>query len=185
MPMTKSAPRSARVSEGNLRKFPARQPGKSPTDDKLNRAIISALEEDGRTAFSEIADRLKVSEGTIRNRVNAMKEAGLLRIVAIVDPAAAEYKTDAMLGVKVSPSASPGEVAERLAALPNVVYILWVGGRYDLLIEVVTNDKDGFLEFLENEIHGHSDIASAEIMMGLHSFKNQFLLKSNWEDRDA
>jgi len=161
------------------------QADRLPTDDKLNRAIISALENDGRTPFSEIANRLDVSEGTIRNRVNAMKEAGLLRIVAIVDPVAAEYKTDAMLGVKVSATASPGDVAKRLTSLSNVVYILWVGGRYDLLVEVVTNDNESFLEFLENEIHGQSDIASVETMMGLQSFKNQFLLKSDWQDRDV
>ncbi len=183
--MLKSAYHSARVSNGSPRKMSTGQADRLPTDDKLNRAIISALENDGRTPFSEIANRLDVSEGTIRNRVNAMKEAGLLRIVAIVDPVAAEYKTDAMLGVKVSATASPGDVAKRLTSLSNVVYILWVGGRYDLLVEVVTNDNESFLEFLENEIHGQSDIASVETMMGLQSFKNQFLLKSDWQDRDV
>ena len=43
-----------------------------------------------------------------------------------------------------------------------------------------SNDRDGFLSFLDNEIHGQEDIASIETMTGLKNFKNQFLLKRNW-----
>lgn len=148
--------------------------------DSLNRSIVSKLQQDGRMAFAEIAQALGVSEGTIRNRVNGMKQAGMLRIVAIADPVAAEYKTDAMLGLKISPGHSPQGVAQRLGSLPDVVYILWVSGRFDLLIEVVSDDRDDFLMFLEEEIHNQPDISCVETMTGLKNFKNQFLLKRNW-----
>lgn len=168
------------IDERKLEARPARQTDKSSPNDKLNRSIISMLQRDGRMAFSEIAQELGVSEGTIRNRVSSMKQAGMLQIVAIADPVAAEYKTDAMLGLKIAPGHTPHAVAERLAVLPDVVYILWVTGRFDLLIEVVSNDRDGFLDFLETEIHGQPDIAASETMAGLKNFKNQFLLKRNW-----
>ncbi len=167
------------------RKFaprPARQFDKSSPDDQLNRSIIAMLQRDGRMPFSEIAQELGVSEGTIRNRVASMKQADMLRIVAIVDPVAAQYKTDSMLGIKIAPGHTPQSVARRLAELPDVVYILWVSGRFDLLIEVVSNDRDGFLEFLNTEIHGQPDITASETMMGLKNFKNQFLLKRNWSE---
>jgi Lrp/AsnC family transcriptional regulator for asnA, asnC and gidA len=150
------------------------------SEDKLNREIVGTLQSDGRMAFSEIAKSLSVSEGTIRNRVNSMKQAGMLRIVAIADPVAAEYKSDAMLGIKVAAGHTVQALSERLAASPDVVYILWVSGRYDLLVEVVSNDRNGFLDFLDKEIHQSLDIASSETMSGLKNFKNQFLLKQNW-----
>ncbi|MGI9293384.1 MAG: Lrp/AsnC family transcriptional regulator [Pseudomonadales bacterium] len=156
------------------------QPQRSSRDDKLNRSIIAMLQRDGRMPFSEIAQELGVSEGTIRNRVASMKQAGMLRIVAIADPVAAEYKSDAILGLKVAPGHTVETVSERLAASSDVVYILWVSGRYDLLIEIVSNDRNGFLDFLNKEIHGQPDIASSETMAGLKNFKNQFLLKRNW-----
>jgi Lrp/AsnC family transcriptional regulator for asnA, asnC and gidA len=154
--------------------------GKFFSEDKLNREIVSMLQSDGRMAFSEIAKSLSVSEGTIRNRVNSMKQAGMLRIVAIADPVAAEYKSDAMLGIKVAAGHTVQALSERLAASADVVYILWVSGRYDLLVEVVSNDRDGFLTFLDEEIHQQLDIVSSETMSGLKNFKNQFLLKQNW-----
>lgn len=157
---------------------------RSSPDEAVNREIIALLQLDGRMAFSEIAERLGVSEGTVRNRVAAMKEAEALRIVAIADPATAQYDTIAMLGIKVAPETTPTGVAERLKRCSEVVYILWVGGRFDLLVEVVTDDHDRFLEFLEREIHASADIATVETMTALKNFKNQFLLKSKWEAQD-
>lgn len=171
------------TTEVDERKFadrPTRVVGTSSPHDRLNRSIISMLQRDGRMAFAEIAHALDVSEGTIRNRVNSMKQAGMLRIVAIADPVAVEYKTDAMMGIKVAPGHTPQSVAERLAAQPDVVYILWVSGRFDLLVEVVSDDRDGFLDFLDREIHSQPDIAAVETMTGLKNYKNQFLLKQNW-----
>jgi Lrp/AsnC family transcriptional regulator for asnA, asnC and gidA len=153
--------------------------GLTNVDDDLNREIIKMLQVDGRRSYKDIAKALKVSEGTIRNRIQSMKEAGALRIVAVADPTAISYKADAMIGLKVAPGHTIEEVSERLGISDDVVYILWVSGRYDLLIEIVTNDRSNFLEFLETQIHSQPDIASSETMTGLKNFKNQFLLKYN------
>lgn len=160
--------------------LPARSQDAALSRDELNRDIIRMLQQDGRTPYAEIATALNVSEGTIRNRVNSMKRAGVLRIVAIADPAAVEYRTEAMLGIKLAPGNAPEAVAARLGTHSEVVYVLWTAGRYDLLVEVVSDDRDQFLSFLEHQVHDHADIATVEVMTGLKNFKNQFLLKQNW-----
>ena len=149
----------------------------SSPSDHLNRAIIGLLQEDGRLPFKTIAERLDVSEGTVRNRVGWMKRAGMLRIVAVADPAALDYRADAMLGVTVAPGATPARVAERLAAHAEVVYILWVSGRFDLLVEIVCESEDDFLNFLAEHCFDQTDIGRLEVMTGLAMYKNQFLLK--------
>jgi Lrp/AsnC family transcriptional regulator for asnA, asnC and gidA len=148
--------------------------------NELNRGIIQALRIDGRTAFSEIAQKLDVSEGTIRNRVNAMKSAGVLHIAAITDESAEEYRTEAMLGINISSGHDPAVTAARLSEIDDIVYVTWVSGRYDLLIEIVSNNETTLLHLLSTHIHNQQDIASVEVMTGLKNFKNQFLLKSNW-----
>lgn len=145
--------------------------------DALNRRIVGMLREDGRTSFRTIAERLNVSEGTVRNRVAWMKEAGHLAIVAIVDPTSISYRADAMLGIKVAPGHTPEAVAARLGASPSVVYVMWVSGRYDLLVEVVFDEEDGLAGFMNRLCYSDAGIASAEIMTGIKMFKNQFLLK--------
>ncbi len=157
-----------------------RSDGIAAIDDELNREIVKLLMNDGRRPYREIAKALDVSEGTVRNRVQSMKLAGALRIVAVVDPTEVSYQADAIVGIKVAAQCSVDQVAERLGESSDVVYILWVTGRFDLLIEIVTNSLDEFHEFLEQEIHLKADIASSEVMSGLKNFKNQFLLKYDW-----
>ena len=149
---------------------------RSPGDD-LNQKIIRLLQQDGRMAFSEIAQLLDVSEGTIRNRVKGLRDSNMLRIVAMADPVATEYRTDAMLGLNVAPGVTPKQVADRLSGDARVVFALWVAGRYDLMIEVVSDDQEALRDFLEKQIHGSDDIAQVDVMLGLQNFKNQFLLK--------
>jgi Lrp/AsnC family transcriptional regulator for asnA, asnC and gidA len=156
---------------------PAKARGIASTEDDLNRSIIKMLQQDGRLPYKDISTALKVSEGTIRNRVQSMKQSGALRIVALADPMAIRYKADAMIGIKVAIPTTPREVAERLTKLGEVVYVLWVSGRYDLLIEVVCETRSAFQNFLEEHCFGHTDIDQIEVMSGIEMFKNQFLLK--------
>ena len=164
------------VSEGSVGDAGGISRLSSPYDD-LNQRIIRLLQEDGRAAYDEIGQKLGVSGGTIRNRVTRMRDAGMLRIVAVVDPVAVDYESDAMLGIKTAPGVAPAAVAERLEPHPAVVYVMWVSGRFDLLVEVVCDEETELAAFLNDHIHGQTDIAHVEVMSRLGMFKNQFLLK--------
>ena len=153
-------------------------PLSSPHDD-LNQQIIRLLQEDGREAYDVIGQKLGVSGGTIRNRVTRMRDAGMLRIVAVVDPVAVDYESDAMLGIKTAPGVAPTAVAQRLDPHPAVVYVMWVSGRFDLLVEVVCDEETELTTFLNDHIHSQPDIAHVEVMTRLGMFKNQFLLKGH------
>lgn len=150
---------------------------KASPSDELNREIILLLQQDGRLPYKDIASRLGVSEGTIRNRVQWMKDANMLKIVALADPMAIRYKADAMIGIRVSNISSAAKVADRLARHTEVVYVVWVSGRFDLLVEVVCESSSAFQEFLESHCFNHKDILQFEVMTAIEMFKNQFLLK--------
>ena len=152
------------------------RPLSSPRDD-LNQRIIRLLQANGRAAYDEIGQQLGVSGGTVRNRVSRMREAGMLRIVAVVDPVAVDYEADAMLGVKAAPGVTPAALAARFNPCSAVVYIMWVSGRFDLLVEVVCDEETELETFLNEHVHGRSDIAHVEVMTRIGMFKNQFLLK--------
>ena len=153
-------------------------PLSSPHDD-LNQQIVRLLQDDGRATYDEIGQKLGVSGGTVRNRVTRMRDAGMLRIVAVVDPVAVDYESDAMLGIKTAPGVAPSAVAERLDPHEVVVYVMWVSGRFDLLVEVVCDEETELANFLNDHIHGQPDISHVEVMTRLGMFKNQFLLKRN------
>ena len=173
-----SPARSNTQSSGDVDQL-LRIPTRDTLDDKLNQQIISMLEMDGRLPFKEIATALDISEGTVRNRVNRLKDSGVLQFRALVDRSALNYATDSMLGIKVSPTSSPEAVAKRLNDCDEIVFIIWLTGRYDLLVEIVSDSDDTLCRFLETHIFSKEDINNVEVMKGLATYKNQFLLKSH------
>lgn len=148
------------------------QPVAITASDKLNRQIIQMLQEDGRLPYKEIGRRLGVSEGTIRGRVKAMRESGLLRILGVADPIALGYTAYAMLGLKLTSGYAPNEVAAHFHDAEPVTYILEVGGRFDLLVEVICATHEDLRNFIAINCYKDESIGSVEVMMGLAMHKN-------------
>ena len=82
-----------------------------------------------------------------------------------------------MLCIEVASSHPLREVAGLLSEFDEVVYVLRVSRRFDLMVEVVCDSTKSFQYFLERPCVGYDDIDQFEIMAGIEMFKNQFLLK--------
>ncbi len=143
-----------------------------PPIEGLNREIVAMLQEDGRIAFSTIASKLGVSEGTVRARVAQMREANLIHFITVVNPLALGYTAWAMLGIKVASGASADDVARYFRDQPEVVYVMRVAARFDLLAEIVCGTPDELREFLDAHCYGSKDIAEVEPMVGLGLYKS-------------
>jgi Lrp/AsnC family transcriptional regulator, regulator for asnA, asnC and gidA len=120
--------------------------GRATLDD-LDRAVVAALQADGRESFRNIARKLNVAEGTIRNRYERLSEAGVLDVVGVTNPLALGFDAMAMVGVKTS--GRPQQVSEELGELEEVSYVVVVAGQFDLLVELVCTDHDHLLDMIE------------------------------------
>jgi len=130
------------------------------TLDGLDRKIINELQDDGRQAFTTIARRLKVSEATVRKRVNRLLSKGAMQIVAAVDPLALGY-VRAEVGIRVR-GASLMKVSKRLEAVPEVSYIELVLGSYDLSISLTCRNNDHLLQVVDDTIRGVPGVEQVE-----------------------
>ncbi len=115
--------------------------------DEIDLQLIAILNEDGRTPFAQIAQRLDVSTGMIRQRYQRLVREGILQIVAITNPLLMGYTTMAHIGVKVDANRLE-EIADEIAVFEEVSYLVLLTGRYDLIIEVVCRDNTHLLNFL-------------------------------------
>ena len=145
-----------------------------PNIEGLNRQIVAMLQEDGRAAFSSIAQKLGVSEATVRTRVARMRQSNLIHFITVVNPLALGYTAWAMLGIKVAQGVSADEVAQYFRECPEVVYAMRVAGRFDLLAEVVCEAPDELRDFLDTHCYGSKMVASVEPMVGLGLYKSLF-----------
>lgn len=82
--------------------------------DELDFLILSQLQKDGRKSFTEVAESLKVSVGTIRNRIQWLTETKTLQVIGRVDPEKIGFHAYASIFIKVSPASQIIPVAEKL-----------------------------------------------------------------------
>jgi Lrp/AsnC family transcriptional regulator, regulator for asnA, asnC and gidA len=143
-----------------------------PSDalDDIDRAIIEAMRQDGRVAFAQVAQQLSVSPGMIRVRYNRLLELGVLKVVAITNPLRMGYTTMAMIGIRAD-GGKMLEVAEKIAALDEVIYLVVVSGRYDILCEVVCRSQDDLLRFLTEKLRSIDGVRESESFMHLKIVK--------------
>src|SRR3984893_11644918 len=98
-----------------------------PLLDAPNRAIIEALQRDGRQPYGAIAEEVGLSEAAVRRRVQRLRESGRMQIVAVTDPPEVACTRQAMVGISVEGAARL--VAEKLSALHEVDYVVMCAGR--------------------------------------------------------
>ena len=138
--------------------------------DDIDRSIIDAMRSDGREAFAKIAEDLKVSPGMIRQRYNRLVKLGYLKVVAVTNPLMMGMRTMAMIGIRTD-GRRLLEVANKLVKFDEVVYIVVVSGRYDILIEVFCSDHEDMLKFMTEKLAKVDGVRETESFMHLKIVK--------------
>ena len=115
--------------------------------DDIDREIISYLQYDGRTPYTQIAEELNITETTVRRRVKRLVDEGIMQVVAIVEPNELGWTEAAMIGIQVQLD-QLDSVVEKIMELPEVSYLFQAAGDYDLFVEVFCKDRDHFVSFL-------------------------------------
>jgi len=107
--------------------------------DELDREILSILREDARTPYTEIADAVGTSEGTVRNRVEQLIESGIIERFTV---ATRTGNIKSMIELSVDVNVDTGEVSERIAEWPEVDFVWQVSGEEDIVLVVDCADTD-------------------------------------------
>jgi len=101
--------------------------------DDLDHQILSILRRDARTPYTEIADRVGTSEGTVRNRVDRLTSEGIIERFTVTTRTG---NVKAMIEVSVDMNVNTSEVSERLADWEEVDFVWQVSGEDDIVLVV-------------------------------------------------
>jgi Lrp/AsnC family transcriptional regulator for asnA, asnC and gidA len=142
--------------------------------DATSKQIIELLQQDGRKSFSEIGKSVGLSEAAVRQRVQKLSAQRVMQVVAVTDPIQLGFARSAMLGVKSSGDSR--KVADAIAELPEVSYVVLTTGSFDLLIEIICEDDDHLVKLVNGKIKCIAGIAAVETFVYLKLHKQQY----NW-----
>ena len=140
--------------------------------DETDAAIVTLLQEDGRRPYGEIGQAVGLSEAATRQRVNRLRESGLMRIVAVTDPVALGRGVVATIALRVG--GDTRAVAARLARIPEIEYVVITAGSFDVIAELVCATEEALLDVLNDDIRSIVEVREMETFMHLRTEKNVF-----------
>jgi Lrp/AsnC family transcriptional regulator, regulator for asnA, asnC and gidA len=140
--------------------------------DATSKAIIEQLQEDGRRPYAAIGKAVGLSEAAVRQRVQRLIENGVMQIVAVTDPLELGFARQAMIGIRVEGPLD--QVADQLAEMPEIDYVVVTAGRFDVLAEVVCESDAELLDVLSDRIRTLAGVRSAEAFVYLRLRKQTY-----------
>ena len=140
--------------------------------DDVSKAIIEQLQQDGRRSYASIGKVVGLSEAAVRQRVQRLIDGGVMQVVAVTDPLELGFARQAMIGIRASGELEP--VADQLAELDEVDYVVITAGTYDLLVEVVCESDEHLLEVISGKIRTLENVLSTETFMYLKLRKQTY-----------
>ena len=143
-----------------------------PALDDVSKAIIEQLQQDGRRSYAAIGKVVGLSEAAVRQRVQRLVDTGVMQVVAVTDPLELGFARQAMVGIRVNGPMEP--VADALADLDEVDYVVITAGVYDLLVEVVCESDEHLLEVISGKIRRVSGVIGTETFMYLKLRKQTY-----------
>jgi Lrp/AsnC family transcriptional regulator, regulator for asnA, asnC and gidA len=161
------------TSDGRPRNRPLASNRSGEDVSDLDKRIIEHLQTDGRRPFTQIAAELGVSEAAVRARTNRLIERGILQVVGVTDPLKLGFHQMAMIGIRCE-SDQLVTVAEQVAAMPEVDYVVITAGTYDLLIETVCEDNEALLQFLTQKLRALDGVRETETFVYLRMVKQTY-----------
>jgi Lrp/AsnC family transcriptional regulator for asnA, asnC and gidA len=146
--------------------------------DEIDLKLIQELQRAGDQSYVDLAKKLGFVEGTVRRRVNELITKNLIKIVALPNLRKLGYTIISVMGLQVR-MGDLKNVAEGLRQNPNVCYLAFVTGRYDLIAILINRSPEDLSNFIEKEISGFPSILRTE------TFVNLNILKGEWPELDT
>ena len=140
--------------------------------DEVDRRIIGLLQRDGRRPYGAIAENVGLSEAAVRRRVQRLRDAGVMQIVAITDPLQLGYSREALVGIRVHGDVRL--VADKIAAIEEANYVVMTAGSFDLIAELIAVDDDALVHLLNDSIRSIPGVTEVETFLYLKLAKQTY-----------
>ena len=140
--------------------------------DDIDWRLVELLRADGRAPLRELAEQLGITETAVRSRLRALESTGCMKVVAVADAAAAGFELLLAVGVEVDGRPAQ-EVAEQLAAHPEVFSVCLVVGTYDIELLIVARDHAHVSELVTRTLVAVPGVRRLHAGLAVDVLKNQ------------
>jgi len=142
--------------------------------DALDRQILSILMRNAKKAYTDIAQKLFVSGGTVHVRMKKLEESGVVKRYSLeVDHEKLGYDISAFLGIYLDKSSLYEDVARRLEDIPEIVSAHYTTGLYNIFAKIICRDTNHLRDVLHDKIQKIQGIQRTETFISLQESINR------------
>lgn len=146
--------------------------------DDLDRDILNILIADAKTPYTEIANQLIVSAGTIHVRMKKLETLGIVQGSSLmIDPVRLGYDMTAFLGVYLEHGSDYEKVVEELREIPEVVEAYFTTGEYSIFLKIHCRNTQYLYDLLNHKVQSIKSVVRTDTLICLaESIKRQIKL---------
>jgi len=137
--------------------------------DDIDMGIVKILSENGRIPNNEIASRLTISEGTVRNRIKKLTDSNFLKVRGMINPDEGSEKQLIYILITLQVTKKWKETAQKISKLKDVKSVSMITGRFDLVIELFLEPQN-LINFLTDELSTIGEVFSTESLVTIKNF---------------
>ena len=134
--------------------------------DDIDQQIIKILKENSRTTYVEIGRLLKLSEGTVRNRVQALIDSGVITKFTV--EVSLSVGVRALIMASIDPTTPTLQVSNIIGTLDGIEKIYEVTGEYEIVCVVTSSNIEGLNQTIE-DIRAISGVTSTNTIIVLRT----------------
>ena len=136
--------------------------------DKLDKKILSILSQNARIPFKDVAAECNVSRAAIHQRVQHMREDGVITGSGFdVNPKSIGYTTCTYVGITLERGSMYKSVVERLVHISEIVECHFTTGPYTMLVKLFARDNEQLMDLLNNQLQGIPGVVATETLISL------------------
>jgi len=141
--------------------------------DAMDEQILELLINDGRLSNREVARRLEISEGTVRQRLKKLEDAKAIRIGAVVDPRRIGLEVTAIVLVSVEPSRLEGAL-DTFSRLDEVQYVASIMGQHNVLVLLAAEDLRSLRLLVNAQIERFTGVHRVDVRLVAGTRKHEY-----------
>lgn len=136
--------------------------------DNIDRQIMQILLQNARTPYTEIAQKLLISAGTVHVRMKKLENLGIvLGTELVIDPAKLGYDLTAFIGIFLDKSVNYNQIIPELNKIPEVVEAYYTTGGYSIFAKIICANTNHLRIVLNEKIQAVKGIQRTETMISL------------------
>ncbi|MEE9496818.1 MAG: Lrp/AsnC family transcriptional regulator [Desulfobacterales bacterium] len=148
--------------------------------DRLDRKLIRLLQMDGRMPNNAIAQKLNISEYTVRRRLKRLLDNGIIRIVAVADPIDLGFEIAGNLKIHIDLKKTD-QVLEQLKQIDALVWVALTTGGTDVDADFVVRSLKEFQELIFKRISRIDGVRSTETSLMMDLVKDTYDWGTGWD----